>query len=981
MSLTSTNLGSQFTLQPGGRLIPFVVVLVAFMAAWSTMSTPAIAQQTFQVDSRGDAGDANVGDGSCETAGGVCTLRAAIEEANADGADDTIEFGNIPTTGGFAVISPSSEFRVTETVTIDGTTAPNWSSPGPPVVVLDGNGISGNVEDGLDIRTEGASGTSVSALAVNNFPDDGINVLIDAADVTVTYCYVGIDVDGTTAAGNGDNGVEITADNAFIGAQVVFSSFGFTAAGRNVISGNGGDGIYVSASDAIISENYIGTTANGDAALGNGQNGVEVNSGTGNAVGYVSSSSLSTFYLGSVISGNSGNGVFLSGGTTEVLSNNIGTSADGMSDLPNSTGIVIQSNGNTIGPASDTPARNVVSGNTFNGIRLGNGGSGTSSDNNTIQFNYIGVTGDASGTLGNGQGIAEAGIRIDLGSDNLMTENVIGGNTRGVYIRNDNSLRNFIRSNYIGTNRSFADLGNSNDGVFVNVDPTVSGNPSDENEVGGESAGDGNVIGFNGDDGVQIAGNYNDIFRNHIGTNLNGDNLGNDDDGVFIGGANDVNIGLSADDGNVIGNNGGDGIEIDDADNVFVEGNYVGTNANGDDLGNTQAGIYIDAGSQANGNEVGYDEGNTIPDDPSPGNGDGNAIAFNSGPGVAISGSGTLVENVVRGNLVYSNGQLGIDLADDGQTSNDFGDTDNGVNNLQNAPELDQSQTQFNQSTGEVEVRYLVNCNTTECNYGGSGLTVDFYLADGESSGEGKTFLYTDQYPSSAATSFRNISFAPPSGVTVTRDDFIVGTATDADGNTSEFTITSRQLPVELAGFKAQPSSENVVLTWRTLSEKNNDRFIVQHQDPESETFARLGEVEGQGSTSETTRYRFATETLEAGSHTFRLKQVDVDGSSSLSKEVTAQIQMQADLTLEAPAPNPVRDQISVSFGVREAQPVQLSVYDMLGRKVATLYNGTPTAGQTQTVERSVRGLASGRYFVRLEGGAKPVVQSFTVVR
>ncbi|NBC85305.1 MAG: T9SS type A sorting domain-containing protein, partial [Bacteroidetes bacterium] len=599
---------------------------------------------------------------------------------------------------------------------------------------------------------------------------------------------------------------------------------------------------------------------------------------------------------------------------------------------------------------------------------------------NTIQYNRIGVTGDASGTLGNGQSSNEAGVRIDLGSDNLITENVIGGNTRGVFIRNDNSLRNLVRSNYIGTNRSFADLGNSNDGVFVDVDPTVSGGPSDENEVGGESAGDGNVIGFNGDDGVQIGGKYNDIFRNYIGTNLSGDDLGNDDDGVFIQSADNVNIGLGVDDGNVIGNNGGDGIEIDDADDVKVQGNYIGTNDSGNDIGNTVAGVRIDASVQANNNELGYDVGDAIPDDPSPGSGRGNAIAFNN-DGVVISGSGTLVSNVVRGNLVYENGQLGIDLADDGQTSNDFGDTDTGVNNLQNAPEIDQTQTQFNTSTGDVEVRYLVNCNTTECNYGGSGLTVDFYLADGQSSGEGKTFLYTDQYPSSSATSFRNISFTPPSGVTVTRDDFIVATATDADGNTSEFTITSRQLPVELAGFQAQPSSENIVLTWRTLSEKNNDRFIIQHQGPESETFARLGDVDGQGSTSETTSYRFATETLEAGTHTFRLKQVDVDGTSSFSKEVTAQIQMQADLKLKAPAPNPVRDQISVTFGVRDAQPVQLSVYDMLGRKVATLYNGTPTPGQTQTVQRSVRGLASGRYFVRLEGGAKPVVQSFTVVR
>ena len=976
MSLTTTDLGSQFTLQQGGHLVPFVVVLVALMTAWSTTSTPVLAQQTFQVDSRGDAGDANTGDGSCETTGGVCTLRAAIEEANADGADDTIEFGNVPTTGGFAVISPSSELSVTEKVTIDGTTAPNWSSPGPPVVVLDGNGISGISDDGLDIRSSSASGTSVSALAIVNFPDDGIDILFSATDVQVTYSYIGIDVDGTTPAGNGDVGLSITADGAYVGARVSGNIVGFTVAGRNVISGNGGDGVLIDASNTNLSENYIGTTASGDAAVGNGENGVRVESGTDNDIGFVSSSFLNTYYLGSVISGNTENGIFLSGGTSTVLGNNVGTSADGQSDLPNDTGIAVESDGNTIGPSSSTPARNVISGNTFNGIRLGNGGSGTPANNTTIQYNRIGVTGDASGTLGNGQSSNEAGVRIDLGSDNLITENVIGGNTRGVFIRNDNSLRNFVRSNYIGTNRSFENVGNTGTGVRVDVAPTSS---ADENEIGGESQGDGNIIGFNDGNGVEVDGEYNDVFRNFIGTNSSGENLGNDVNGVLITGTS-VNIGLNEDNGNTIAFNGGDGISIIGANSSFIEGNFIGTNRAGADLGNGVDGIQIVA-AQVTEHRIGYGYNSLIPDDVLPPNGQGNAIAYNNDAGISISGSGPPLENEMRGNAIYANGSVGIDLGDDGATENDFGDSDSGANNLQNAPEFEPGQTQYNESSGEVEVRYLVNCNTTECNYGSEGLNIDFYVADNESSGEGRTYLFTDDYPESSATNYRNISFEPPSGVTVTRDDFIVATATDADGNTSEFTITSRQLPVELAGFQAQPSSENVVLTWRTISETNNDRFVIQHQGSESETFARLGEVDGQGSTSETTRYRFATETLEAGTHTFRLKQIDVDGSSSLSKEVTAQIQMQADLTLEAPAPNPVRDQISVSFGVREAQPVQLSVYDMLGRKVATLYNGTPTAGQTQTVKRSVRGLASGRYFVRLEGGAKPVVQSFTVVR
>jgi len=983
MSLTTTDVGSHFTLQPGGRLIPFVVVLVAFMTAWPTTSTPVFAQQTFQVDSRGDAGDANVGDGSCETAGGVCTLRAAIEEANADGADDTIEFGNIPTTGGFAVISPSSEFQVIETVTIDGTTAPNWSSPGPPVVVLDGNGISGTSEDGIDIRSAAASETSVSALAVNNFPDDGINILFDAADVTVTYCYVGIDVNGTTAAGNGDNGVEISADDAFIGARVVSSPLGSTVAGRNVISGNEGDGIFVNASNTIISQNYIGTTSSGEAELGNGENGVRVDSGTGNEIGFVSSSFLNTFYLGSVISGNTENGIILSGGTATVLGNNIGTSADGQSDLPNDTGIAVESNGHTIGPASDTPARNIISGNQFNGVRLGEGG-GASADNNVVQYNYIGVSSDASTAIPNGNGSVEAGVRVDQGSGNGIANNVIAGNNaHGIFMRGD-SFSNEIRANFIGTNRTFDDLGNNFDGIRLVTSP--SSNLS-ETEVY-----DQNVIGHNRY-GVYVEGDYHDVTNNFIGTNDNGANLGNSSIGVYVRSTNNnvyvgrSTVGGTTQPGNIIGFNGGDGILLSAANNSVVLGNYVGTNDNGTDLGNGRSGINIAATSSgsASENQIGYTYGESLPSDPSANAGnDGNVIAFNGDTGIDIGGSGTAVNNNIRGNSIYQNGadnmtDIGIDLNRDGTTANDNGndDADSGPNNLQNFPVI--NSVNYNTSSGEVTIDYTVFTASGNADYGSNGLKVDFYAADSEQGGEGKTYLDTQFYNTPSSSKQKVIDLGNFSNVD--NSDFFVATVTDASGNTSEFIGTSRQLPVELAGFKAQPNSENVVLTWRTLSEKNNDRFIIQHQGPESKTFARLGDVDGQGSTSETTRYRFETEALPAGTHTFRLKQVDLDGTPHLSDEVTARIQMQADLTLEAPAPNPVRDQISVSFGVREAQPVQLALYDLLGRKVSTLYDGTPTPGQTQTIERSVRDLPSGRYFVRLEGGANPIVQSFTVIR
>ncbi len=941
------------------------VVFAALLGVLVLAPAPVLAQQTFQVDSRsGGLGDTNPGDGVCETSSGTCTLPAAIEEANADPARDVIEFANIDVNSstGIAQVPLTGELAITEEVFIDGTTAPGYA--GTPVVVVDGINLSGASDDGLDIQ--GTAGTRVDALAIVNFPDDGIEIRGSASGVDVFNCYVGVSPDGA-AAGNGDSGIVISTSDNNIGRRSLTQ-------GRNIISDNGNTGILIRAGDDNeIGNNYIGLTADGTAALGNGSDGIRIAGGTGHIIGRESSG----FTAGNVVSGNGGNGISLFGTSTSTLiANHVGTSADGQSAVPNGTGIAIESNDNVIGPQNSGAGLNVISGNQFNGIRLGNGGTSESANNNTIQFNYIGVNSSADAPLGNGQGSIEAGVRIDLGSDNLIVENVISGNTRGVFIRGDDSFRNFIRSNFIGTNRNFEDLGNSSDGVRVDVAPPL---PVDENEVGGRSDGDGNVIGFNGGDGVEIEGRFNDVYRNFIGTNANGDDLGNDGDGIQLT-ASDVNVGLSADDGNTIGFNGGNGIRIDASSSIIL-GNYVGTDAAGADLGNGGAGIEILTSTQANDTRIGYRYTDTVPSDPLPPNGRGNTIAYNGLEGIAVSGSGTLLRNVARGNSIYANTGIGIDLGADGRTDNDFGDGDSGPNNLQNAPEFESSQTQYNTSTGQVEARYQVNCNTTDCNYGTDGLKIDFYLADSGASGEGRTYLFTDAYPESAATSFRNVSFAPPSGVTVTRDDFIVATATDTDGNTSEFTILSQQLPVELADFQAQSSQKAVVLTWRTLSETNNDRFEIEHQRPASGAFARLGTVDGAGTTTEATDYQFLTEDLPAGTHTFRLRQVDVDGTDKLSRTVTAQVMLSEPLVMSGPSPNPVRNQMTYRVGVQKSQTVRVVLYDLLGRAVATLHEGMLPGGEERVLRATLPTLPSGKYFLRLEGETGQAVQPVTVVR
>ena len=99
-----------------------------------------VFSSTYTVNDLGDAPDATAGDDICATAGAVCTLRAAIQEANAHAGADTIVFSVAGT------ISPATTYpSITQQTTIDGTTAPGYASP---VVVIEGATV---VSIGIDL--------------------------------------------------------------------------------------------------------------------------------------------------------------------------------------------------------------------------------------------------------------------------------------------------------------------------------------------------------------------------------------------------------------------------------------------------------------------------------------------------------------------------------------------------------------------------------------------------------------------------------------------------------------------------------------------------------------------------------------------------------------------------------------------------------------------------------------------------------------
>jgi hypothetical protein len=129
----------------------------------------------------------------------------------------------------------------------------------------------------------------------------------------------------------------------------------------------------------------------------------------------------------------------------------------------------------------------------------------------------------------------------------------------------------------------------------------------------------------------------------------------------------------------------------------------------------------------------------------------------------------------------------------------------------------------------------------------------------------------------------------------------------------SQFAVTAAEsaLPVELVGFSAQQDGRAVRLVWQTTAETNNAGFHVERRDRGD--WAALSFVEGRGTTETSHSYRFADTTLPftADSLTYRLRQVDLDGTETFSDEVVVSFGEPDRIVLHAPYPNPVRGPVT----------------------------------------------------------------------
>lgn len=187
-------------------------------------------------------------------------------------------------------------------------------------------------------------------------------------------------------------------------------------------------------------------------------------------------------------------------------------------------------------------------------------------------------------------------------------------------------------------------------------------------------------------------------------------------------------------------------------------------------------------------------------------------------------------------------------------------------------------------------------------------------------------------------------------------------TDADNDGTPDEVAYSNGFLPVEMLSFEAdRVGNDNVLLTWETAKEINNDKFVIEKQRNNGD-FEAIGEVNGNGTTDEVQHYSFVDNTGLSKQNYYRLKQLDIDGSAVYSDIVEIGFDAYANDKFVV-YPSPATDHTFLKAISELDGDYRVTVLDLFGRQVKelTLQKSTVTSG----LRIDLSDMSDGMYFVR----------------
>lgn len=382
------------------------------------------------------------------------------------------------------------------------------------------------------------------------------------------------------------------------------------------------------------------------------------------------------------------------------------------------------------------------------------------SDDNIIEGNFLGTDPSGTNSMGSPNGVViSGGAGNRVGGLTPAGRNIVGGNQAGIFLQGT-TAKNEVVGNFVGLGPDGMTPVPNVWGVYLHYCNDV--------QVGGVTPAARNVISGNANGCTVNQFGTNVIQGNFVGTDVTGTQARGNITGIALNeAANNLVGGTSSGAGNLISGNRGQGVVAEGllGTNNLIVGNLIGTDVTGGNtLGNADYGVFLGS----SGNLVGGTEA-----------GARNVITGSGFVGVAVY-SMNATNNAILGNSIFGN-RLAIDLgmispADLGPTPNDAGDADGNANHYQNFPEI----TSVERVGRNLNVEYKVDSAAANSAY---PMTVEFFIAD--AIGQGRTLIYRTTY--STPQALAQITFKP--SVLPASSEQIVATATDANGNTSEFSV------------------------------------------------------------------------------------------------------------------------------------------------------------------------------------------------
>jgi CSLREA domain-containing protein len=449
-----------------------------------TAASPAATGATFTVDSTSDEWDQNVGNGICRTASNVCSLRAAIQEANAAPGPNTIAFA-IPGAGVHTIqltkTLPSLNDASGGTL-IDGYTQPGSSVNTDPLldnaqimVEVRGNGATGDgTTSGFDALPVTSSFNTIRGLSMYNSRRELWIHGTGATHNTVVGDFVGTDSTGTfvtPAIALEAIGIKIENDAPYNNIGTSDTTQPPAPADRNVVSGNGrqGIGLWHSKTDfSVIVNNIVGLSPDGTRRVPNRKHGIDLNFGASQVqIGGTGPGERN------LVSGNDGDGIEISHTNlttqNDVSGNYVGSEVTGNAApayaANSNTGIYLED-----GVTGNTVENNVVVNSVLGGIEtITAGGTNGPTTQNVIKNNLVGI-GVNGAALPNQQfGILADGDHNTYGPGNVVRFN----KGPGIAIDSTTSVGNKITQNVIADNT----------GLSIDLSPVGQVNPNDPGDT------------------------------------------------------------------------------------------------------------------------------------------------------------------------------------------------------------------------------------------------------------------------------------------------------------------------------------------------------------------------------------------------------------------------------------------------------------------------------------------------------------------